>query len=160
MFRKLFGPREAQAALLRSVEEQKRKQQANALAWGLGSTDRWDVDLDLGTIQFSNAAGRVATSQVQIIGTYDSNEGIWLWGWANPSVSPPQAHAARLVRDFGEKYGLSDLTERMIHCSQEEAWQFTAIGLHLSGGAGSYRGPAGSTFVFMTFGEITIQRVH
>jgi hypothetical protein len=39
-----------------------------------------------------------------------------------------------------------------------QAWQFTAVALYLSGAQGAYRGPAGTTMVFMTFGTMTISR--
>lgn len=48
----------------------------------------------------------------------------------------------------------------MFTSSEEEAWRFTAVALHLSGAAGAYRGPAGSTYVFMTFGDVTVRKVH
>jgi hypothetical protein len=160
MFGKMFETKEPQATLARSLEELGLKQQANAAAWGLGSTDRWDADLEKGTIQFSNADGFTVTADVQVIGTYNSEDGTWLWGWDHPSVEEPLAYAAKLARAFGEKHRLNQFTTRTIRCSQEDAWQFTAVALHLSGGAGSYRGPSGSAFVFMTFGEVTIRRTH
>lgn len=160
MLRTLFEPREPEATLARSLEELHEKQRANMLAWGLGSTDRWDADLELGTIQFSNADGFTVTAPVQVIGSYSSDEGSWLWSWANPSVIEPLTQAARLARAFGETYELSEFTQRKIQCLEDDAWRFAAVGLHLSRSAGCYRGPAGSTFVFMTFGEVSIRKVH
>jgi hypothetical protein len=160
MFKNLLGSKEPRATLTRSMEELKLKQQANTAAWGLGSTDRWDADLDRGTIQFSGPQGLVVTAPVQVIGTFNSNDSTWLWGWEHPSVSESLSHAARLARDFGEQYGLDQYTLRKVRCSQDDAWQFTAVALHLSEATGSYRGPSGSTFAFMTFGEVTIRKIH
>lgn len=134
------------------------KTRANAAAWGLGQTERWDVDLETGLLSFSGD-GRIVTAPVQVIGTYNSEDGTWLWGWDHPSVSAPLAYDARLVRDFGARHKLQALTTRQIVCDEDDAWQFTALACHLAAAAGAYRGPAGSTFVFMTFGEVTIAKV-
>jgi len=160
MPRSLFGAKEPGATLARSWEELLLKQQANTEAWGLGNFDRWDADLDLGVIRFSNGDGFVVTADVQVIGTYNSDDESWLWGWDHPSVSPPLARAAQLAHEFGRKHRLSQYTTRRLRCSQDDAWQFTAVALHLSEGAGSYRGPSGSTFAFMTFGEVTVSKAH
>ncbi len=159
MFKKLLGGKEAKATIARSMEELRLKQEVNASLWGLGSTERWDADLELGIIHFGGSGGVVVSAPVQVIGTFNTENGTWLWGWDHPSVREPLAHAARLCRDFGERHRLRRFTERKIVCSENEAWEQTAVALHLSGGEGAYRGPAGSTLVFMTFGEVTIQKV-
>src|SRR6185503_18904964 len=111
---------EPHATLARSWDEMLTKTQANTEAWGLGTTDRWDADLDLGVIRFSNSGGLSATADVQVVGTYNLEDETWLWGWDHPSVSPPLARAALLARAFGEKHGLAQYTTRLIHCSQDE----------------------------------------
>lgn len=158
MFQKLFGGKEAQATIARSMDELRLKQKVNASLWGLGSTERWDADLEQGIIHFSGTNGVVVSAPVQVIGTFNTNDGTWLWGWDHPSVKEPLAQAARLCLDFGERHGLCRFTERKITCSESEAWEHAALALHLSGAEGAYRGPAGSTLVLMTFGEVTIQK--
>jgi hypothetical protein len=161
MFRNIFRSTEPDAVIARSMEELQLKTEANIAAWGLGSTDRWDVDFDTRKIKFSNADGYAVTADVQVIGSYNSDDGAWLWSWANPSTDAPLTQAALLARAFGEKYKLRQFTQRKIECSEADAWNFTAVGLHLFGSAGGYRGPASdSLFIFMTFGEVTIRRVH
>lgn len=147
------------AILAQSMEELKSKQRANTEAWGLGATDRWDADLERGFIKFSNADGFTVSAPVQVIGSYDTDDGTFLWAWDHPSCPEPLARTALMIRDFGDRHGLSRLTTAMIRCTEDEAWQFTALGLHLSGAAGSYRGPFGSAYLYMTFGEVTIRHL-
>lgn len=158
MFRKLFGRNEAQVTIEKSMAELRLKQEVNSSVWGLGSTERWDADLEQGIIFFTGNDGIIVSAPVQVIGTLNTNDETWLWGWDHPSVKEPLAHAARLCRDFGQRNGLRRFIERKIACSESEAWEQTAVALHLSEGAGAYRGPAGSTLVFMTFGEITVHQ--
>jgi hypothetical protein len=118
---------------------------------------RWDVDLDIGTIEFSGPT-MTTTAPVQVIGTYNTNDGTWLWGWDHPSVPPEVAVAAKAMKAYGERHGIEAYTTRKIACSEEEAWQFAAVASYLTGAQGAYRGPSGPTLVFMTYGTVTLKK--
>ena len=150
---------EPNATFSKSMNELQLKQQANASMLGIGTTDRWDADLEKGTIVFSgHNDGMIVTAALQIIGTYDTGDRTFLWGWDHPSVPSALAANARLCRQFGEKYGLPDFTARKVSCEEFEAWRFTAVGLYLSKDTGAYRGPAGEAKVFMTFSNVVMSR--
>ncbi|HEX8666910.1 MAG TPA: hypothetical protein VF727_00880 [Allosphingosinicella sp.] len=115
----------------------------------------WAVDLNTGIIAFTSAT-KTVRARVQVIGTYNTLDGTFLWAWDHPSIPEARRIDARLARRFGELHSLPLFTTRMIECTEEQAWGFTAVALYLSGAQGAYRGPAGTTMVFMTFGEMTI----
>ena len=94
---------------------------------------------------------------MQVIGTLNTADGTWLWGWDHPSVRAELAVDVGLVRDFGERYGLTELTTRKIVATEADGWRFTALALHLAEAQGGYRGPTGPTRVFMTFGNVSIR---
>ncbi|AFZ18870.1 DUF6882 domain-containing protein [Allocoleopsis franciscana] len=142
--------------LARSMAELRFKTQAHNNLWMLGQCN-WEVDQDQGTILFTNPRGQSITAPVQIIGTYNTQDGTWLWGWDHPSVVPALQNHARTLRDYGEAQGVERLTTRKLHCSELEAWELTALACCLCHGEGAYRGPAGTTLVFMTFGKTTIR---
>ncbi|TGX55257.1 hypothetical protein E5A73_06275 [Sphingomonas gei] len=125
--------------------------------WGLGSGESWAADLEAGTITFVNARGWEITAPVQVVGTLNTTDGTWLWGWDHPSVPAPVSGHAGLVRDFGAKHGLEALTTRMIEASEADGWTFAALACYLAGAQGAYRGPAGDALVFMTYGEVSIR---
>jgi hypothetical protein len=127
--------------------------------WRQG-TARWDADLDAGTITFTNDQGWVVTAPVQVVGTYSTRDGTFMWGWDHPSIPEPAREAAKAVQDFGAKHGLEVLTTRKVALSEEEAWELTALANYLWQGQGAYRGPTngGTTLVYMTFGELTITK--
>src|SRR5437899_97535 len=79
-----------------AVEELRLKTAAHDGAWRLGEAD-WNVDQDAGTIVFTRPGGPTATCPVQIVGTYNTRDGTWLWGWDNPSVAPDLQQHARKV---------------------------------------------------------------
>lgn len=174
-FKKLFGGGEEEAApvpeqppldadaeidlvFARAEEELDLKTEIAASTWGLGSGASWDADLEAGTIRFVNDKGWQITAPVQVVGSLNTADGTWLWGWDHPSVAEPISQHAQLVREFGAKHGLEALTTRMIEAGEEDGWTFTALACHLAGAQGGYRGPSGTTMIFMTFGEVTIQQ--
>ena len=99
-----------------------------------------------------------AEAPVQIIGTYNTEDGTWLWGWDHPSVLPPLADHARQLLNYGKEHGFARLTTRTFACSERTCWELTALAFLLCRANGAYRGPAGPALVFMTFGELKLTR--
>lgn len=140
----------------RASNELQLRTQAAVDMWGLDNAS-WGVDLNAGTITFINEKKNIViTAPVQVVGTYDTNNNTWLWGWDHPSVSEPLGEAARRVKAFGEQYGQENLTTRKITASMDDAWAFTALACYLSAAEGGYSGSSGSTRVMMVYGQVTI----
>jgi hypothetical protein len=143
--------------LAQSMAELRIKTEAHDGTWHLGEA-AWSVDQEVGQIVFSAPGGITATCPVQIIGTYNTADGTWLWGWDHPSVDPALQEDARRVREYGERHGIAKLTTQKLRCSESDAWEFTALACKLGNGQGGYRGPAGPTLVFMTFGNVSLSK--
>lgn len=139
----------------RAIEDLKIKTGLARSVFKLDKAD-WAADLDAGVITFTSRK-IVARAPVQVIGTYNTRDGTWLWGWDHPSVPAPMARAAQLMKSYGERHGLEQLTTRKIEISQDEAWRLTAVASYLTEAQGAYRGPSGPTLVFMTFGDVTLE---
>jgi hypothetical protein len=160
-FNRLFGSstgsKEYRQIVEQSMEELRLKTAAHDAAWRLGEA-AWDVDQDAGLIVFTRPDGITATCPVQIIGTYNTADGTWLWGWDHPSVVPALQDHAKQVRAFGEKHGVEKLTTKKLRCEEAEAWEFAALACKLCNAQGAYRGPADATMVFMTFGDVQLRK--
>lgn len=154
---KAIGDAEYRSLVERCMEELRLKTSAHAASWGLGSATKWAVDQNTGLITFTGP-NVVATAPAQIIGTYNTQDGTWLWGWDHPSVKDNMAEHARRVYDYGEQLGLADITTRKLECSEDKAWELTALACHVCDAQGAYRGPAGTALVFLTFGTVTLSR--
>jgi|SRR5579859_939223 len=118
----------------------------------------WSVNQDAGTIVFITPQGMRAEAPVQIIGTYNTEDGSWLWGWEHPSVVPALAEHAKQMLQYGQEHGFARLTTRTFACPEQTCWELTALAFLLCGASGAYRGPAGAARVFMTFGEIKLSK--
>ncbi len=52
--------------------------------------------------------------------------------------------------------GISELTEHKMATTEDKCWEFTALAYKLCNDQGAYRGPAGATMVFITFGSVKV----
>lgn len=148
------------AALIeRSMNSLQYKNQFHCDNWKLDEAS-WSVDQQQGIIVFSAPDNIVVTAPVQIVGTYDQNQGSWMWGWANSSIEEPLIRDALVVQEFGERHGYELLTDAVCEIDATTAWQLVALACELNQQQGVYRGIAGSALVFMTFGEVSIQQIN
>jgi hypothetical protein len=125
--------------------------------WHLGEAD-WSVDQDTGNIVFTTPQGMQVVAPAQIIGTYNTQDETWLWGWDHPSVKPALANDAKRMLAYGQAHGYAKLTTRKLQITEDEAWELTALAFLICGANGAYRGPAGTALVFMTFGEVQLSK--
>jgi hypothetical protein len=91
---------EPEPTLARSTAELELKQAVCASLFGLGSGERWDVDLEAGRIVFTND-DLVAGAAIQVVGTYNSGKrrGV-LRRWRSISLRAPAPIAARPARQW------------------------------------------------------------
>lgn len=147
------------AAFIHAAREGLAQQTAaHGATWHLGKEAHWSADLDAGNLVFDFADGTAATAAIQVVGTYNQADGSFLWGWDHPSVPEALRAHAQLARDWGEQQGAADFAARKLLCSEDDAWGFAAVANRLAEANGVYRGTAGSTLIFMTFGPIQLQK--
>lgn len=139
----------------RSVAELELKTGAHEQMWQLSECE-WSADFESGTLTFRSPTGKCVSCSVQVVGTFDSTDGSFLWGWDHPSVPDELAVAANAAKSVAGEIGDERLTTRKLSASEEECWEFAAICAYLTDAQGAYRGPAGDTYVFMTFSEPTL----
>lgn len=150
--------KEFQTLLDASMEELRLKTAEAQKAWGLGTFDRWDIDQQAGNLVFSNADGTTAVAPAQIIGSFNASDNSWLWAWDNPSIVDDRKLNALKLKEYGEKHRIEKLTTRKWTGTEDDAWEMVALAVKLCDAQGAYRGPSGSTYVFITFGEVKISK--
>lgn len=164
IFKRLFGrssnggeTQEFQAFIEGSMEGLRLQTEAHQSNWGFGACERWDFSQEDGELIFTFPV-KTARAPAQIIGSFDSLAGSWMWAWANSSVSPALARDSLRVRQYGRKRSISRLTTPAWSAKESDGWQMAALANRLCESNGVYRAPAGDTYVFFTFGEIRLSR--
>ncbi|WP_147128598.1 DUF6882 domain-containing protein [Nocardia ninae] len=73
----------------------------------LGS-HRWQADMEERRLEFIGEDQTFVCTNFHLLGTADAET--WLWAWANPwGFAPPLIAVARMVREFGFRYGVAEL---------------------------------------------------
>jgi hypothetical protein len=142
-------------SLLRSsMEELMTKTQSHQEGWGFGKEEEWLLDQDEGQLTFK-FPGRSTVAPVQIIGTYNTQNGSWLWAWANPLIADHLKTDALRLKEYGEQWGIPRLTSPEWSAQESDCWYMAALSCQLFGAQGAYRGPAADSHTLMVFGEVT-----
>jgi hypothetical protein len=164
IFKKLFGQKhddgetpDFKALLEGSMEGLRLQTEAHQGTWRLGKSDRWDFSQETGELVFTYPDMTVR-APAQIIGSFDSAEGSWMWAWVNPSISASLARDSIRVRAYGEEHRIRRLTTPSWPAAEVDGWHMAALANRLCERNGVYRGPAGSTFVFFTFGQVQFSK--
>lgn len=143
----------------RAMAELELRTSAHVRAWHMDECE-WAVRQDTGLITFTDRKrGMVANAPVQFIGTFNTEDSSWLWAWANPSLQPALVADAEKLRAYGTEKQYPTLIAAKVKCEEKAAWKLAALACIVGGQEGAYRGPAGTTMVFMTFGPVELMRL-
>lgn len=130
---------------------------AHQRMWQFGEEEYWEFSQDTGELVFT-FPDKIVRALAQIIGTFDSEAGTWMWSWANPSISEYLTRDAVRVRDYGKQYRIPQFTSEKWPAEEIDCWHMAAVACRICGSNGAYRGPSGTTYVFFTFGEAKIKK--
>ena len=131
----------------------------HAQTWQLGKEQGWSADMGMGVIVFRFANGLSGTAHFQVVGTYDENDGSFLWGWAHPSVPAAFREHANMAKLWGIDNDHPAFMSKNVKCSLDEAMDFAAVANSLAGSKGVYRGHVGQKYIFLTLGDIHVESV-
>src|SRR5215467_336644 len=94
-----------------SVHGLSRLNDSCAKLFKISSWQRYDYDLDRGTLTFSQDGVPRVVASILVAGTISESGGTWLWSWANGYLPEPVSEPLKRVREFGASEGISELSE-------------------------------------------------
>ena len=127
-----------------AVHELQAKNAAIRDAFRLGSWERFDYDLDAGTMTFSEAGVPKVIADIQIAGSTSARAANWLWAWGNPHWPQARVTDSFLVKAFGEENGICELAHDYVDDAEDInalGWELTAVMVRLVEADGAYRPP-------------------
>ncbi len=152
-----MNPRSEQANVqLREWERQglswlRQRTAEDGKSWGLGSELNWDLDLRAGRFSLSFSDGRKLAGQVQVLGTFNKEDGSFLWAWDHPSVPEGLRKSASEMREWGRAHGESDLTQRKVRVDESRLWAWLGFAASESGADGGYRASSTGTDIYLIY---------
>lgn len=117
--------------------------------FALGTWERFDYDLDVGTLVFSDADRARVVADVVLAGTLSSETQTWLWGWANPWMPKGVTRGLAPVRALGAAQGFERLTEQKWPAGEAEGWEVATVAAEVLEAQVVYRAPTDTGAVFL-----------
>lgn len=162
-FKKLFGQKDGDGKsefdtfIAASMEGVRLQSQSHQSAWGFGKAERWDFSQTGGELVFT-FPDKIVRAPAQIIGSFDTRKGTWMWAWANQSIAESLARDSVKVREYGTQHKIERLTTPNWPGEEADGWEMAAVANRICERNSVYRGPAGTSFVFFTFGTVQISK--
>jgi hypothetical protein len=123
--------------------------------FNISSWERYDYDLDRGTLTFSHAGTPRVIASIIVTGTTSQSAGDWLWSWANGHMPEKVSETVKKVRDFSIAEGISELTEPCLRDDEHLGWAMTAIAARVLDAKGAYRCPRKEGgYMYMLYTEV------
>ena len=99
----------------------------------------WQFDLKSGELTI----GSQYVFQTQVLGTEEESSGTWLWAWANEASDIPHQllHASRTMKAFGDRHGISELTDPEVSLDQIDGHTLALISSEICKANAYYRCP-------------------
>ena len=141
----------------KAMNDLRAKSSTHESLWGLGHSERWDLNQKDGLLIFT-FSDKVVSCEAQIIGTWHRPSQTWRWAWSNASIEKQLTTQSEKIKAYGAQRKIERLITEKWSGSEEDAWQMGALACVIGDAQGVYRGPAGETFVFIAFGQPKIQK--
>jgi len=142
---------EADRFLGKATEEFNKKQEALRRDWRFDSYKQWGYDQFSGILKLDFEDGSQFNADGQILGSYAAGDHSWEWAWNNPNVEAAMTRDSQLVKQLGERLGISYLVAGKVPVPGEKFVSYLcAIGLKATDSIGLFRGKAGPIDVMLT----------
>jgi hypothetical protein len=113
----------------------------------LGSWLRYDYDLKVGKLLFSDEGGVKIVTEIQIAGSTSAKASNWLWAWANSNLPGELLSDVQAGSLFGEKNSIDELTQAYVTDADNDlealGWELTGAMARICDALGAYRSPRG-----------------
>lgn len=105
-------------------------------------------------LRFSNNGATKIVATAQILGSYSTSSGTWMWSWANNTVDAAVKKEMDKVKEFGETRKYKELFEPKFACDEEHAWTLTSVAGEVLNAKGAYRGQIQDGWVYFLITDI------
>jgi hypothetical protein len=153
------GTAAAFEALLRSsMDELLIKTRAHQEDWDFGEHDQWFLNQGSAELVFT-FPDFVVSASPQVIGTFDTDDHLWTWAWADSELPDHLKVASLRVKDYGAQHGFQHLLTPSWPAEESHCWYMTALACRLCGSEGAFRGVSGNVHSFISFCGVEISSV-
>ena len=122
--------------------------------FAIADFDSWDYLQADGQLRFSKGGVAKAVADAQVLGSYSTYSGTWMWSWANPTVNSAVKKDIEKVREFGRSKGYRELIEPKFASDEAHAWKLVAAAGQIVGSKSAFRGAIDDGWVYFLITDI------
>ncbi len=137
-------------------DELERKQQHLIDTFGFGSFDKFEHDFEKEELYLIKNDKILVKAKIIPIGSFNTESGTWLWGWANEAFPEGLRGKAAKLKELKAVTGFEMFGNDMAEIDEDMAWEISGMSLDLLGFEGVYRGPANKTHYFYAMEQVAI----
>jgi hypothetical protein len=146
---------EYDALVSEAADYHNERQQVLLSDYGIGTHERYDIDLTIGRITFSHAGRVCLVGRCWPAGSLSHITDTWLWAWGNLQYPPAMRGLSKRARRLGRAKGFQELAERKWPADEDAAWRVTSILGLLVRADGDYRCPGDRVDQFLVLRDLT-----
>ncbi|MCA8961294.1 MAG: hypothetical protein KDC38_12305 [Planctomycetes bacterium] len=120
----------------------------------LRARERFDVDLEAGTLTFVDGDVVHARASFLVAGTYTETTRTWLWSWADPALPAHLTEELFELRDYGIDREFEYLSEERFQIELDDAWLLAGVACYLLRARAVYRHARSGVDAFLLAGEV------
>jgi hypothetical protein len=135
----IMSNQELDQFLAQCCERLEQRQTYLVEEFGIGQCDRFDLDLDLGTLTGHDAIGVCFRAEITPIGSYSRARRQWSWAWANPELAPPLQRRSLAVQALAEQTGLKLFQADVFESDEPLVLELTAMACQQLQAVGCYQ---------------------
>ncbi len=134
---------------------QKLVQKQTALSErGIGSYERFEVDLANGKLRFFEGDALALEADVTPIGTHVSEHESWQWAWANKSFPDEVRERAAKLKELALHTDDATFSQRTLEVDEAQTLELVAMACEHLGALGTYDFPTRSARLYVTIDRI------
>lgn len=134
---------------------QKLVQKQTALSErGLGSHERFEVDLQNGKLRFFDGDALALEADVTPIGTHVSDHESWQWAWANKSFPDEVRERAAKLKELASQTDDTTFSQRTLEVDEAQTLQLVAMACEHLGALGTYDFPTRNARLYVAIDRI------
>jgi hypothetical protein len=146
---------EAERATFAESCIQKLAQKQDALiARGVGSHERFEVDLERGKLRFFDGDALALEADVTPIGTHASEQESWQWAWANRSFPSEVRERAARLKELAARIDDAAFSQRTLAIDEAGTWQLVAMACEHLGALGTYDLPTRNARLYVAIDRL------
>jgi hypothetical protein len=137
------------------LEGLESKQQHLNNNYGLGTFEKYNIDLEKEEIHFLKNDHVELKATIIPIGSFNTKSKTWMWGWANEAFPGKLRKKSSKIKNLKEITGFDMFINKMAEIDEDMAWEVTGMAVEYLNSQGAYCSSTNNTIYYYSINEVS-----